>query len=68
VIVFFMVRLKDGRHRLELSGPIRVPKVERAGRAGAIRAAAAQYAGHLEEIVRQHPFHWSNFYDFWSVR
>lgn len=68
VVVFFMVRLPDGRHRLELRGPIRVPKVARAHRAEAIRAGAAQFAGHLEDVVRQHPHHWSNFYDFWAVR
>jgi predicted LPLAT superfamily acyltransferase len=68
VVVFFMVRLPGGRHRLELFGPIRVPKVEPARRTGAIRAAAAAYANHLEEVVREHPFHWSNFYDFWAVR
>ncbi len=68
VVVFFMVRLADGRHRLELYGPIRVPKVERARRTDAIRAGAAQFAGHLEEVVRRHPLHWSNFYDFWAVR
>jgi len=68
VVVYFSVRLENGRHRLELFGPIRVPKVARADRADALRAAAAQFVGHLEAVVRRHPFHWSNFYDFWAVR
>ena len=68
VIVFFMVRLPGGRHHLELFGPIHVPKVARARRTDALRAGAAQFASHLEEVVRRHPFHWSNFYDFWAVR
>lgn len=68
VVVFFVVRTPGGGQRLELFGPIRVPRVAREHRAGAIRAAAAQFAAHLEGVVRRHPFHWSNFYDFWAVR
>jgi peptidoglycan-N-acetylglucosamine deacetylase len=68
VIVFFMVRGSDGRHRLEFHGPIRVPRVAREERQVAIRAAAAQFAAYLEATVRAHPFHWSNFYDFWAAR
>jgi predicted LPLAT superfamily acyltransferase len=68
VVLFFMVRLPDGRHRLEFHGPIRVPRVPREERSAAIRAAAAEFAGCLEGVVRAHPFHWSNFYDFWDAR
>jgi predicted LPLAT superfamily acyltransferase/peptidoglycan/xylan/chitin deacetylase (PgdA/CDA1 family) len=68
VVVFFSVRLDDGRRVLELLGPIRVPKVARGLRGEAIRAGAAQFVGLLEEAVRRRPFHWSNFYDFWTVR
>jgi predicted LPLAT superfamily acyltransferase/peptidoglycan/xylan/chitin deacetylase (PgdA/CDA1 family) len=68
VVVFFMVRRPGGRHRIQFFGPIRVPKVGREARADAIRAGAAQFAGHLETVVRENPLQWSNFYDFWAVK
>ncbi len=67
VVVFFAVRLADGRHRIEFHGPIRVPRGPRAERLETIRVAASRFVVLLEDVVRRHPFQWSNFYDFWTV-
>lgn len=67
VVVFFMLRTGPGRQRLHFFGPIRVPRVAREERGEAIRRAAAQFAAYLEQVVRAHPHHWSNFYDFWAA-
>ena len=68
VVVFFMTRRPGGGHRLEFTGPIRVPRVAREARSEAVGAAAAQFVRALETAVRSHPFEWSNFYDFWAKR
>lgn len=68
VVVFFMTRTPGGGHRLEFSGPIRVPRVPREQRDEAVRAAAALFVASLEPVVRANPFEWSNFYDFWVDR
>jgi predicted LPLAT superfamily acyltransferase len=32
-----------------------------------LKGWVAHYARRLEELVRQHPFQWFNFYDFWAA-
>ena len=39
----------------------------RAQRAQAIAALIRRYAARLEDVARQAPYNWFNFYDFWGV-
>ena len=32
-----------------------------------LEAWAASYARRLEELVKEHPYQWFNFYDFWAT-
>jgi predicted LPLAT superfamily acyltransferase len=41
--------------------------IPRAQRKTAITALIHRYAARLEDIARQAPYNWFNFYDFWGV-
>ncbi|MFP5306750.1 MAG: lipid A biosynthesis acyltransferase [Gammaproteobacteria bacterium] len=41
-------------------------QLPRVGREAAIQAYAQRYAERLEHYVREAPYNWHNFYDFWS--
>lgn len=47
----------------QLAARVELP---RAGRAQALAALAAQFAGRLEALLRRAPYDWFNFYDFWA--
>ena len=65
--VVFMAGLYLGgnRYRIQFLPIADFRQTPRQERASAIRAAQSQYVQHLEDVCRQAPMNWFNFYDFW---
>ena len=65
--VIFMAGLYLGgnRYRLQFLPVADFSQTLRQERPTAIKAAQAQYVQHLENVCRQAPMNWFNFYDFW---
>jgi predicted LPLAT superfamily acyltransferase len=66
VVLGFGVYLGGNRYRAHFelfSDSLRLP---REGRDAALADHAQRYARRLEHHVRQAPYNWFNFYDFWS--
>ena len=56
--------MKTARRRYHVYVRELVPAGE--DRAARLQSLGDAYAGMLEEIVRQYPDQWFNFYDFWA--
>ena len=69
-ILFFMAGLYLGgnRYEIHLERLADFSATARGERAGAIDAALRQYVAALERHVRDSPWNWFNFYDFWPPR
>ena len=59
VVAAFGLLEPDDRYAIRLAPPVTVARGEEAD-------AARQWVGVLEEIVREHPTQWFNFFDVWS--
>ncbi len=59
-----VIRSNDKEYKVIFSDPIKVDKSIKKEKAIAIMAT--QYANYLENIVRQYPKQWFNFYKFWE--
>lgn len=61
LFAFFAFRTGRNRYHFTLSEPIAIRPSSRQARAEAVAQAAQQYAGLLEQALRQHPFEWYHF-------
>jgi lauroyl/myristoyl acyltransferase len=59
VVAAFCLLEPDDRYAIRLAPPVRVDRGEEL-------QAARQWVGVLEEVVREHPTQWFNFFDVWS--
>lgn len=66
LIVFFAFRTGSRRYRFTALPPVPVIASSRAQRTRAIETAAQTYTTHLENAVKQHPFEWFHFDDFFD--
>lgn len=66
--VFMIYGIYDGKHRYQVHfDPMTVPVVQnRSDRQAAARELTESFAAKLEQLAREHPYNWFNFYDFWS--
>jgi predicted LPLAT superfamily acyltransferase len=64
LFTMFTFRVEKGKHLIIMSPPREVKATSRSERNTAIQASAQAYANALEEMVRQHPFQWYIFEDF----
>jgi len=64
LFTMFTFRDEKGRHVILMSPPREVKATSRSERNTAIQASAQAFASDLEEMVRQHPFQWYVFEDF----
>jgi predicted LPLAT superfamily acyltransferase len=65
--LYFMVCVRRGRgHRLVLRLLAERVVLPRASRQQALTEQAAAYARQLEAVLREAPFEWFNFFDFWG--
>jgi lauroyl/myristoyl acyltransferase len=59
VVAAFCLLGPDDRYAVRIAPPVTVERGEEAD-------AARQWVGMLEEVVREHPTQWFNFFDVWS--
>ncbi len=62
--IFFAWRTGRERYHVSISAPIAIESFSRAHRQGAIQKAAQEYADHLAQNLRRHPFQWYHFDPF----
>ena len=67
VLTFRSVRLGPQRYRAEFTPFCDRIVLQRHTREADLAAAAARYAGWLEEGCRAYPYQWFNFYPFWQA-
>jgi predicted LPLAT superfamily acyltransferase len=67
VIPFFAIKSGFFHYTFSAFGPVRVDEGDRASRMGRIRQALEMYVRIVEEMVKQHPYQWYNFYNFWGI-
>lgn len=66
IVHAFAVRERLGHYRF-LSFPLQhVPRRRGPEQAALLEACARDYAAHLTEVLKRHPFQWYNFYPFWA--
>lgn len=59
-----VIRTGDKKYKLFFSDPIEIDKTIK--KQEAIAIMANQYAKYLENIVKEYPKQWFNFYKFWE--
>ncbi len=66
--VIHVFAMRDGidRYRFFCSPARFIEKASRRKRDEEARTVAAEFAGHLESVLRKYPFQWYNFYPFWK--
>ncbi len=68
--VVFMVGLYQGGRRYEVRfeplADFRAPPADAAARERAVQDALSAYVQRLEQLCREAPYNWFNFYDFWN--
>jgi predicted LPLAT superfamily acyltransferase len=66
VCIWFAAKTDRRTVRVQVHEPITVGPGPRSGRDRRIRDALYRYVELLEQTVRNHPYQWYNFYDFWA--
>ena len=66
VVTAFTLRQSSRRYRMFVSEPRCYDLQSGISREQLIQKAAQDYAADLEELLRQYPYQWGNFYDFWA--
>ncbi len=66
LFTLFTSRVRRGMHEITISPPRKVKASSRSERNKTLQASAQVYANALEEKVRQHPFQWYIFEDFFG--
>jgi len=67
VVRTFLLKEGASAYRFVAFPAIEVARVARSERAAEIRKHVETYARELEGLVREHPYQWFNFYDFWAL-
>ena len=68
IFIFFSFRTRKKCYHTAVSKPIFVKAAARKDRRKVIESSAQQYADHLEQMLRKHPFEWYNFGPFLGKR
>ncbi len=66
VIATFSIQLAPASYRFLAQPPMRIAFTNGHDREAQLRTWAQSYVGQLERLVREHPYQWFNFYDFWD--
>lgn len=66
VYTAFGLHQGDGRYEVRFSLLVEQITEDRGERERALADAAGRYAQGLEQVVREHPFNWFNFFPFWD--
>lgn len=67
VVLCFGVYLGGNRYRMRFERFSDGIRLDRNQREAQLHAVVARYAERLEQQVRQYPYNWFNFHDFWGV-
>ncbi len=67
VVTAFTLRQSARQYRMFVSEPRCYDPQGGLSREELIQQAAKDYAADLEKLLREYPYQWGNFYDFWSV-
>jgi predicted LPLAT superfamily acyltransferase len=67
VVTAFTLRQGPRRYRMFVSEPRCYDAQTGASREELIQQAANDYAADLESLLREYPYQWGNFYDFWAT-
>lgn len=66
IIPVFVVKTGWRSYRMKAFSPIQVPKAAAEERTKVFKEAMTSFATLLEDVVRNYPFEWHNFYPFWA--
>lgn len=66
VIVCFGIFLGGNRYHLKFISLPTFKKVPRQERMKQLQNLSRQYVAELEQVIKQHPYNWLNFYEFWA--
>jgi len=66
VIATFSIQVAPASYRFLAQPPMRVAFTNGQDREVQLRTWAQSYVGKLEQLAREHPYQWFNFYDFWD--
>jgi predicted LPLAT superfamily acyltransferase len=66
VVPVFTIKTGLRHYTFSASEPIHIEAASRSHRDRALRDGLETFVGHLERMVRAHPYQWYNLYDFWA--
>ena len=66
VIPVFVVRRPDGRYKAWMEKPIRVERKQGQSTPELLEEKTQELATVFENVIRQYPDQWYNFFDYWS--
>ncbi len=66
LINVFCVREKVGKYKMFAFAPMEVPNLRGELLDDALANCAQTYAKNLEEVLKEYPYQWYNFYPFWQ--
>ncbi|MCI0669453.1 MAG: lysophospholipid acyltransferase family protein, partial [Myxococcaceae bacterium] len=67
LIATFSTQVGPASYRFVAAPPMRVSFAPGQSRDAQLRGWVEQYVRQLEALVREHPYQWFNFYDFWEA-
>ena len=67
MIATFSLQVGPAAYRFFADEPQRLTFTAGQSREAQLRVWVEQYVGVLESLVRQYPYQWFNFYDFWDA-
>jgi len=68
VIVFFGIYLGGNRYSIRIEKLADMISAPRYKRIEIVTEYMQNYTASLEKIIKQYPYNWFNFYDYWNVR
>jgi len=66
VVVWFVMKDDERTYHFHAFPPFHVRRAARGEREAALAGAAAVYAGCIEEMLRDYPYQWYNFFDYFK--
>jgi len=66
LIATFSIQVAPASYRLFAQPPVRLAFARGQDRQTQLRHWAESYVRQLEQLAREHPYQWFNFYDFWD--
>ncbi len=68
LIATFSIQVAPAAYRLVAQPPVRLAFTSGQDRETQLRGWVESYVRQLESLVREYPYQWFNFYDFWDAQ